>query len=367
MVAAQCEALCLFHRAQKDGHFAQHGLLDLVRIPNTRRLEVNLHAQTAGVAMLGLYCWLLALRSHVMQAGNAPLPPVLAVVTDSGRGAREMANNVVKGAVTRMMPSWGAPFRAPTEGSHSQTMEASGAAVEEWLLSPIFEAQLPIFFPCAAYLPEIGSMPRDRSAGAPPTVWEMPSLVFASSLPPSPRIEGSLLWHFQADIMEPRCSEAFAAVKRFEQTHSLSLQTMGLSYLEVWILHPVNVVSPSRNTDSIRFPLWMQNRPELVTFALGLGSQLSLGQEVVHDAVLLMDRVASTGCTLQNDSFFLVMAACMKVAANRSREDGNLVDGKALEAATAMPASSLVRAEHDLYSILNGDTAAISALRCVQV
>ena len=46
------------------------------------RAEVNLHAMTAGVAMLSLYCWLISLKQQVDQFGSSSLPAVLAIVTD---------------------------------------------------------------------------------------------------------------------------------------------------------------------------------------------------------------------------------------------------------------------------------------------
>mmetsp|Transcript_468 Transcript_468/g.1421 ORF Transcript_468/g.1421 Transcript_468/m.1421 type:complete len:736 (-) Transcript_468:2110-4317(-) len=155
VVAAQCQALSLFHRAQRDGYFHQPGLEDLVggRDSGSRlRLEVNLHAQTAGVAMLGLYWWLLVLHRYSSKPGSRALPSVLAVVTDSGRGAKEMANNVVKGAVTSLFAAWGAPFRSAADPTNCRTFEASCLAVEDWLLSPSFLTELPVFFPCHSYL-----------------------------------------------------------------------------------------------------------------------------------------------------------------------------------------------------------------------
>ena len=312
MVAAQCEALTLFHRAQNDGHFMHRGLTDLSRhgAASMQRLEVNLHAQTAGVAMLGLFSWLVALRQHVGSThglSGPQLPAVLAIVTDgSGRGAREMANNVVKGAVGSMMQAWGAPFRPGGDSSSCRLLEASGPLVADWLLSPAFDSQLPVFFPCA----------------------------YGSKLP-----------QLKVDTAEPRCREAFGAIKRFEQTHTLSLESMGMPYLEA--------------------------RPELVLFALKVGSRLNLAEQVIHDAVLLMDRAASTGYTeLQADRMALAMASCVKVAANRSSDaEGNhpRLDVAELEQATGLAVEALDSSEAELYGVLGNDTASISAVRCVQV
>ncbi len=50
------------------------------------RAEVNLHAMTAGVAMLSLYCWLVGLKQQVDQFGSTTLPTTLAIVTDKVSG-----------------------------------------------------------------------------------------------------------------------------------------------------------------------------------------------------------------------------------------------------------------------------------------
>mmetsp|Transcript_3237 Transcript_3237/g.8115 ORF Transcript_3237/g.8115 Transcript_3237/m.8115 type:complete len:1105 (+) Transcript_3237:237-3551(+) len=311
IASAQCQALLLFQEAQKAGHFVHRGLDALLQGHAASRAEVNLHAQTAGVAMLGLYGWLVALYCHV--AGGGALPDTVAIVTDSGRGAREIANNVVKGAVGCLVPAWGAPFRAAAEAPHGRVLEAPGEAVAEWLLSSAFEAHLCVFFPCAA---------ADEQCRA------VCHALRQCTTPP------------QADATEARCSEAFSAIKRFEQTHALSLQSMSLSYLEA--------------------------RPELVSFALSLRGPLEVGPEVLHDAVLLMDRLASTGAVVQPDQLYVMMAACVKVSAGKSSgADGRFLDR--LERATGMLSSAIANAEQDLHSALDGDTAAISALRCLQV
>lgn len=52
------QALGLFHQAVAEGLFRQQRW----ESPEVQRAEVNLHAMTAGVAMLSLYTWLMALK-----------------------------------------------------------------------------------------------------------------------------------------------------------------------------------------------------------------------------------------------------------------------------------------------------------------
>ena len=68
----------------EEGHFHQGKL-----VPGLARAEVNLHAMTAGVAMLSLYAWLVSLKQLLAQHGAAALPLRLAVVTDRGKGSKE--------------------------------------------------------------------------------------------------------------------------------------------------------------------------------------------------------------------------------------------------------------------------------------
>ena len=90
----------------EEGHFHQGKL-----VPGLARAEVNLHAMTAGVAMLSLYAWLVSLKQLLAQHGAAALPLRLAVVTDRGKGSKEQGNLVVKEAVQAAVALWDAPFR----------------------------------------------------------------------------------------------------------------------------------------------------------------------------------------------------------------------------------------------------------------
>ena len=85
--------------------------LALPRSPPPPRPQVNLHAMTAGVAVLSLYAWLVSLRQLLAKHGVGTFPLHLAIVTDRGKGAKEQGNLVVKEAVQAMLAGWGAPFK----------------------------------------------------------------------------------------------------------------------------------------------------------------------------------------------------------------------------------------------------------------
>ena len=103
------QSLALFRVAVEDGHFGQQQWEE--QAPPPPRLEINLHAMTAGVAMLSLYSWLVGLKAHLTKPGSTGLPGRLAVVTDKGKTSKEQGNLVVKEAVAAMMHLWEAPFR----------------------------------------------------------------------------------------------------------------------------------------------------------------------------------------------------------------------------------------------------------------
>ena len=74
---AQAMHVCL-QGAVDEGYFKQQPW----KGAGQARAEVNLHAMTAGVAMLSLYCWLVGLKQQVDQFGSSSLPATLAIVTD---------------------------------------------------------------------------------------------------------------------------------------------------------------------------------------------------------------------------------------------------------------------------------------------
>ena len=64
------QALSLFHQAVSEGHFRQQRWDS----PDVHTAEVNLHAMTAGVAMLSLYTWLIALKQVSADPATSSVP-----------------------------------------------------------------------------------------------------------------------------------------------------------------------------------------------------------------------------------------------------------------------------------------------------
>ncbi|CAD7704480.1 unnamed protein product, partial [Ostreobium quekettii] len=320
VIWGQKRALEIFRQAQTEGHFKQQAL------DGAHRVEVNLHAMTAGVAVLSLYCWLLELRRRVLSGEPASecLPAELCIVTDKGRNSKEQGNLVVKEAVAAMMDSWGAPFRPVQDTMYSGVLEVSGSDVRDWLLSPVFEEKLFSFFPCA-------DLP---AAVANTSSWEDSHAVNAASALSDPDFT-------KESTVEARCAEAFAAVHAFESTHSLALQAMGLTYL--------------------------QHRTRLVGSVIRYTRQLGLGDEIAHDAVLLMDRTMSTAIQIKDNLLELLSVACMVLAMKQADAMESMPSNEDLELVTDCKASAVAKMEWNLRQVLGGDTATISTLRCLKL
>ncbi|KAL4442119.1 hypothetical protein ABPG77_011380 [Micractinium sp. CCAP 211/92] len=323
VVWVQRRALRLFRVAVEEGHFHQGKL-----VPGLARAEVNLHAMTAGVAMLSLYAWLVSIKQLLVQHGTAAMPVRLAIVTDRGKGSKEQGNLVVKEAVQASMALWSAPFKAVIDGGYTGMLEAPGTEVCEWLLSDNFEARIFTFYPCTDITPTVANQVKSRDSV---------QSVSASLDDPD---------HLKESSVEQRCSEAFAAVRHFEKTHCLALQNMGHSYL--------------------------QRRSELVGKCLEVATRLGVREEAGHDGVLLMDRVMSTSLQLAPDLLDLLAVGCVVIAAKQ-------VDGHAsaaapvlppeadVQAASGLPAAAVEQMEWNIRQVLSQDTAAISTLRCLKL
>ncbi|KAK9863821.1 hypothetical protein WJX84_002381 [Apatococcus fuscideae] len=316
VIWAQRKARGLFKVAQDEGHFRQQAW----DAPALVRHEVNLHAMTAGVAMLSIFTWLLALKSRVEVGGVAGLQAGMAIVTDKGKSSKEQGNLVVKEAVAAMMHQWQAPFRPMAEGSFTGILEASTAAVAAWLTGPTFDAHLFSFFPSSNIGSQAGS-PRD-AAGV-----------------EQGRADAECS---KEEGVETRCSNAFAAVQHFERTHCLILQNMGLPYL--------------------------QRRADLVGQTVHLVDTLGFQDEVAHDAVLLMDRFMSSTMQVQQEVMDLMVAACVLVAISQSDNGGAANTTAAdLESITGLSAALVAQMEWNLRQVLVHDTAAISTYRCLKL
>lgn len=314
IIWAQSRALQLFLGAVQQGHFRQEPLMPMGPGPQRRpgapmalRVDLNLHAMTAGVAMLSLYCWLLELKRIATEAGPQALPPLLGIVTDAGsKASREQGNCIVKEALAAMMNFWEAPFRPVQDNMYASVLEAHGLQVAEWVRGPAFTAQLASLFPVSdsSKLTEEMYIGREQQLGQ-------------------------------------DCAEAFTAVRQFEGTHGLVLSNMS--------------------------PAYVQQRPVLISRLLDLSSKLGLRDEVVHDAVLLMDRTTSQAKQVPEDVLPLVGVAALVIAAKQGDSSDRVPTNAEIEQLTELPATSVAKMEWNIRGLLTDDISAISTMRCLKI
>ncbi|GAX79992.1 hypothetical protein CEUSTIGMA_g7432.t1 [Chlamydomonas eustigma] len=325
VVCAQRRALQLFVTAVQHGHFRRDtfikdGAAGSIQTGQSsggkptsgsgnpsQGAELNLHAMTAGVAMLSLYTWLEDVKRVAVERGSHALPGMLCIVTDMGRSSREQANCIVKEAVSAMMSFWEAPFKPLASTPHAAAFEASGVAASMWLTSASFTAMIASLFPISgtAQLNTEDITGCDRNASV-------------------------------------DCEQAFAAVTTFESTHGLSLSNMGNVYVNA--------------------------RPACISRMLEISHDLGLRDEVVHDAVLLTDRTASRASQLSDDLLRMLGVAALslscKLGVEGTEELPSLPD---LERLSGVSASEIVNMEWNVRNLLGDDTSAISALRCLKI
>lgn len=299
----QSKALQLYKQAVSQGHFKQEG-------SDPAKAELNLHALTAGVAMLSLYSWLARFRQLATTSGESALPANFAIITDAGHASREQGNFIVKEAVAAMMSFWGAPFKTVQDEQYAGVLQASRSQVASWLLSSSFKGQMSSLFPITEPTTCGDNFEIDQGA-------------------------------FDRDNeIRESCVEAFAAVKHFEDTHCLALQNMGLNYL--------------------------QQRSALVHQLLNYGSKLNLKDEVVHDAVLLLDRTVSAANTVNDEVLPLLATAVLKLSCKQSGPMCCPSDAQ-FEEVSGLPTAAVAEMLWSVRKVLSDDTSAIPSLRCLKM
>jgi len=301
VVWAQSKALQLFVSALQQGQFRQEPI-----VRKAGRVQLNLHAMTAGVAMLSLYCWLQDIKRVVVEKGRDQLPALMAIVTDVGKVSKEQGNCIVKEAVAAMMNFWEAPFRPVQDPMYAAVLEAPGPQLADWVVSEAFTAQIASLFPIA-----------------------------------DPSKFGDDATSAREEQVLQDCSEAFAAVQHFETTHGLILPNMS--------------------------PAYIQQRPTLISRLLEISHKLGMRDEVVHDAVLLMDRTASQAKQVPEDVLPLVGVAALVISSKQGESSDNLPTNLNIEHVTECPATAVAKMEWNIRGLLSDDTAAISTMRCLKI
>lgn len=230
-------------------------------------------------------------RSHVLQHPNG-LPE--RVIISAGRNRqRDHISGLLRDSTLALLTSWGSPLSvthssSPADGSpstssgsntvvaaatgsasasagsgsgNSSKLEAAGTKVAKWLQQERMGRLL------AGFARRHGSslLAGQRSKrGSGSSSGGGTSSRAAAAGAKGGGVAGDLS---SEAALEECCQAAFAAAKEFETSHCLSMQAMGSDYTNA--------------------------RSGLVAQLLDAGRQLRLRDDVVHDAVLLMDRAMS--------------------------------------------------------------------------
>ncbi|KAL4419865.1 hypothetical protein ABPG75_006963 [Micractinium tetrahymenae] len=388
---AQRRAVALFRQASREGLIRRHSHVC------SDSVELNLHSTTAGVALLSLHCWLQDLNERLQAEGAAPLPEKVSIIAGKGK-SKDAGQSVIKEVVTALLRSLRAPFKEAADSTAViGRLEASGAQVTEWLaadgptvlsaiIAPVGAAAAAAPASPAVATPQVLAEPAATAAGGEgqqgsdnATPEAAAAARAAAGEPSSPAAEAAAggvppaqpalaaaaaaaaaavaglgrapsEGSSQDDAAgleeelstEARVAEAFKTVKFFEETHCLNLQVMSYGYL--------------------------QQRPELISLACSIGEQLALPDEMVYDAVLLLDRVMSIPLKAAEGLLGMAMAACLLVAAGQSGlPEAHLPHLASVARVTGVPADLLSQMQANVLAALSNDAASISALRCLKL
>ncbi|GIL48197.1 hypothetical protein Vafri_4883 [Volvox africanus] len=312
--------------------------------------ELHLASMATGSAIVAFLAFLADLRERVIDVGpDAALPPRVILRFSRSRGSREGATTLpLRDVLHNWLQTRRSPFKLVQDGVAAvvQRLEAPGPAMAAWLLEdPVAVALLPYT--------------RSSTAGA---------MAGAVRDPLVAAMEG-----FDDEVvrdaeLEVSCRDAFEKIRRFEATHCLSVAAMGIAY--------------------------HSRRRELATNLLRVAATLQLPRDVTHDAVLLLDRLMSAAPQLREDLFPMAAVTALRILAVSAatgqqvrlvpgdtddtsglRGNGGGGSSEEVEAeldarlaqVTGLPTLGFQSMELNIHSALVGDTAAISALRCLRL
>jgi len=230
-------------------------------------IEFGMHAFTVGSAALSLLRWISELRDRLPWDSSRVDPrQSVALVLNKGKPSREHTYPAIRDALTSMLLGWQAPLELAdvTQGCR---IEGATADVVDWLKSPLVDRALALFS-SRSESPSRGTMQRDS-------------------------------FFHEDSMVEGRCTEAFAAVRRFE---------MGCT---------TTPLAPT--TAAATQPARLKEYYSTAQMILGT---LGYSDEVLYDGLLLVDRVMHTGAAEGKElsaSPTAIVAACLNVAARQGK------------------------------------------------
>mmetsp|Transcript_1698 Transcript_1698/g.3754 ORF Transcript_1698/g.3754 Transcript_1698/m.3754 type:complete len:1166 (+) Transcript_1698:259-3756(+) len=255
-------------------------------------------SSSSNMAIVSLLCWLADARELVRQHGPGCLPKRLIIRFGRAR-QRELAPSGV--TLRTIMLGWlkshRSPFRVPAEAVASSPassafsanmLEASGQDVEAWLTSP------------TSTPPPLAPEPEQQQQPCRLTVGD--ALARCLDLFCTPAAVAGREDPEQADAitgdlaLEVQCCTAFSAVQHFESHYCLNVTAMG--------------------------PAYVASHHDLVMSFFKVGAMLRCRRSLLHDAVLVLDRVMSSAVQLRPDMHLTALCAALLLVARQPSPPG---------------------------------------------
>eukprot|EP00803_Ostreobium_quekettii_P008666 evm.model.scf_2275.1 EVM.evm.TU.scf_2275.1 scf_2275:4097-7404(+) len=270
----------------------------------TGRDEYSTVVFTAGASIISVLRWLTDLRNRLGPEGASNVQGEVALVLQRGKhNIAEQAPEAICEAVAGVLNGAKSPFSTFVQDQNVRLV-ATTADVAEWFQTPEFHG-------CVAPVAD-HSINTKRSASE-----------FLCS---------------EDTNLEARCAEAFNAVRQFEETHK------------------VDVANVHQGV--------MNFRPHIVSYALAYGSAFGFKDDTVQDALLLFDRVVSSGVDIDLEQIQLIIGACILLM-GRLCEPAERMQAimASLPVVAGFDAQVVGAMEAQIRTALGDDVGAISTLR----
>ncbi len=310
-------------------------------------VEFGMHAFTVGSAVLSLLRWVTELRDRLPRdPARISAAQTVALILNKGKPSREHTYPAIKAALTSSLVSWVSPFTL-TDIPQGCRIEGPANEVCEWLATPGAEAVLAAF---AAQGAAGGRVESPNSGGS--------SANSANGGGNNAAGAAARDAYFHEDSMvESRCTEAFAAVGRFESAYKPML------------FDPAVVLEGGATGEEEAAVALATERRRWFRATADLAAVLGYSDEVVHDATLLLDRaVAAAGSKPLGVAPAAAVVAGLFIAARQAGEQSaqgaipaEVTAAAGLEAGDSEAAATVLR------TLLGGDTSSISALRVLKL
>jgi len=250
-------------------------------------VEFGMHAFTVGSAVLSLLRWVTELKDRLPgDPARINAAQTVALILNKGKPSREHTYPAIKAALTSSLVSWASPFNL-SDVPQGCRIEAPANEVCEWLATPGAEAALAAF--AAQGGGRVESPNGSNASGG--TSAGSGGMNNAGSNNAGGAAAREAFFHEDA-MVESRCTEAFAAVRRFESAYTLALMD---SSVVLGATEGEEEAAAAAAAKDAAVALATQRRRWFRATA-DLASVLGYSDEVVHDATLLLDRaVASAG------------------------------------------------------------------------